>query len=697
MATKYLISGNWSANGSWSTTSSAGPANTTAPTVNDDVIFDAGSGACSIDVGAFCRSFDLTGGGSSNYANTLTHPNFLVNIGTSTAPPGGVALKWPTSGWTYNATNAGARFAFSTTINNNTQTVDFGGQTISRVTFTPSATGGIIQLVNHGFACSGQSPQIGVIRGTLDTNGQTVTATTIQITAANTLVLGASTINITGTGTAWDNQSTTTITAGTSTINLSGAAANFKGGAKTYATVNFTGSGVQGILDSGNTFGTLTRTGTAAKTDGFAVSSLTCTGTFTMNSNSITNRLYLTSQQWGTAATITANAYVGDNVDFSDITAAGSGSPFTGTSLGNGLGNTNVTTTTPVTRYGVVAGNWSSTATWSATSGGSGGASVPLPQDTVILNSSSAAGTYMIDVPIAGASLDCTGFTRTLDSNVNFAFYGDFKLVNGMTAVGVSDRAIFRGRSTHNTDPANKALGGLEICSPGGTYTLQNDWLTGSTSNSLTLTAGTFNANDKNMSFGQVQLSLVAVPAFNTRVYNVGNGNLTLQATGTMWDTTVATGLTVNVTSSSTLIIAGSSAAQKNIIPGSVVMPNVSVNGAGTGLISFGTGTYGVISVNINPKTIRFTSAGTATISDLIAVGTAGNLISITASVPGTAATISKASGVVSGDYLSIQDSAATGGASFYAGANSTNVSGNTGWTFTAPPAGNTKSFFLFM
>jgi hypothetical protein len=34
-----------------------------------------------------------------------------------------------------------------------------------------------------------------------------------------------------------------------------------------------------------------------------------------------------------------------------------------------------------------------------------------------------------------------------------------------------------------------------------------------------------------------------------------------------------------------------------------------------------------------------------------------------------------------------LKDNTATGGATFYAGANSTNVSGNTGWTFTAPSA----------
>ena len=51
------------------------------------------------------------------------------------------------------------------------------------------------------------------------------------------------------------------------------------------------------------------------------------------------------------------------------------------------------------------------------------------------------------------------------------------------------------------------------------------------------------------------------------------------------------------------------------------------------------------------------------------------------------AATLSKASGVVACDWLAISDNVATGGATFYAGANSTQGANVTGWLFTDPPA----------
>jgi len=71
---------------------------------------------------------------------------------------------------------------------------------------------------------------------------------------------------------------------------------------------------------------------------------------------------------------------------------------------------------------------------------------------------------------------------------------------------------------------------------------------------------------------------------------------------------------------------------------------------------------------------------------------------SITFTYTGTQSTLSKSSGTVSVDYLSIGNSIATGGATWYAGANSVDVGNNTGWIFTAPPAPstNTGNFFLF-
>lgn len=86
--------------------------------------------------------------------------------------------------------------------------------------------------------------------------------------------------------------------------------------------------------------------------------------------------------------------------------------------------------------------------------------------------------------------------------------------------------------------------------------------------------------------------------------------------------------------------------------------------------------------------TITFEAGSTTIVTDFTIQGVAGNLVTINSSVPGTQFTLSKSSGTVSTDYLIIQDSNATGGATWDA-SNGTNVDlgNNSGWYFTTPPS----------
>jgi hypothetical protein len=77
-------------------------------------------------------------------------------------------------------------------------------------------------------------------------------------------------------------------------------------------------------------------------------------------------------------------------------------------------------------------------------------------------------------------------------------------------------------------------------------------------------------------------------------------------------------------------------------------------------------------------------------VSNFSLAGTAGNLVTINSSTPGTQFTLSKSSGTVNAQFLAIQDSNATGGAIWNA-LFSTNLGNNTGWIF---PGGN--MFLMF-
>jgi hypothetical protein len=83
MATKYFMNGgvdsNWASATNWSTTSSAGPNNTTKATASDQATFDAGSPACTVSATEAAGSLIMTG-----YNNTITHNAQLTVSGNIT-------------------------------------------------------------------------------------------------------------------------------------------------------------------------------------------------------------------------------------------------------------------------------------------------------------------------------------------------------------------------------------------------------------------------------------------------------------------------------------------------------------------------------------------------------------------------------------------------------------------------------------
>ncbi|MBL0310939.1 MAG: T9SS type A sorting domain-containing protein [Bacteroidetes bacterium] len=89
---------------------------------------------------------------------------------------------------------------------------------------------------------------------------------------------------------------------------------------------------------------------------------------------------------------------------------------------------------------------------------------------------------------------------------------------------------------------------------------------------------------------------------------------------------------------------------------------------------------------------IRFTPGRTYTLSsgktqtvlgDMIISGTGSFPVRIQSSTSGSQSTFYKSTGTVCVDYVRLSDNNATGGALFYAGTNSEDLGGNTGWNFT--------------
>jgi hypothetical protein len=220
-------------------------------------------------------------------------------------------------------------------------------------------------------------------------------------------------------------------------------------------------------------------------------------------------------------------------------------------------------------------------------------------------------------------------------------------------------------------------------------------------SSTMTATAGTLTLGSGGMS-----ATTMTVSGSTARTINLGSGTITLTSTGTVWNAATTTNMTFNA-GTSTITPTNTSGTSKTLALGGLTYSTISIPTGSSGTITLSgnntigtltaaaTGTGAILITGSNsitnwtgagPRTFTLTTGTTQTVTNWNVNGTAGNLVTIQSSSSGVSAALSKASGTVSADYLSLKDSAAAGGASWYAGANSTNVSGNTGWIFTAPP-----------
>ncbi len=649
--------GNWTSGAAW--------IGGIAPTAADDAQITVATTSITIDSGAVCRSADFNG-----CTGTVTHSaGVILTIGDGTAGASNIALRLA-SGMTYTKSNATTSAITFASTSATVQTITLAGKTTGNIIF--SGVGGSWQVQD---TWTSTSIVVTHNSGTLDLNGQTISWSSFASASGltRTLTLGASPITLGLSGTAWNTSVSAglTMTTNTATVTCTGNSATFNSGSINYNGTSLTMTGTQTTSFSGSpTLANLTRTVASGQSGGFSISgSPVMTGAFTVTGNSAIVRVLITSSVIGTVRTITVGSVSLTNVDFADITASGA-TPWTGTSMGNALGNTNITFDTPATQTHTASagGNWSDVTKWTSR--------IPLPQDNVIIDVNTT-GTITADMPRLGADITFAGFTGTADfSAIANSIYGSITLGSGMTITGTQALTI-RGRSALNiTSNTKQFTQAVSFSAPSSTYTLIDAF---STAGIFTVTIGTFTAG----SFGITALDVLVSGG---TLSSTGTITLTDTATSTIWSRTAGT-LSL---SSSTIVIASSSTNVRTFGGGGQTYGTLTYTVAGStgGLDVTGANTFSTINFSdvTNARTLRFTAATTTTITSSFNVnGTSGKLMSIS-SITAATHTLSKSSGVVSCDYLSLTNSIATGGAAWYAGANSTNVSGNTGWMFAAPP-----------
>lgn len=692
MTTYYAVAtGNWSSSSVWSTTS-GGSGGAGVPTASDDVILNAASGSITVTVNGTS--------GSPSLGLTLTCTGFTgtLSFGTNSymTISGNITF---VAGMTLSSVSPVQPGTLIQKGSNSTLTT--GGQTLPSL--QPAAQSSGTWNLADDLTCGTITWNIGASSTTINTNNHNINCSGWGFSNAPTAVnLGTSTITCSG-SLSWRGGTIN----GTAAINCTymtiySALSSGSFGAVTMSQLS--GADIYLYSSSGITMSSLNMTNSSSTGSRvFLQGSLTISGTLTMAGTS-SKRILMMSNKAGTNVTVSSGTNAITYTDFCNITGAGAASwnlsSITGGS-GDCGGNSGITFTSATTCYMKTGVNSNySDSIWYTTSGGSTPTRVPLIQDTAVIdnNSFTASGKT---ISLAGICAIGTIDTSTTTTNHTFNI--------GENSQTYHFGSIILGS---HTTPSN-SYGSLNIINAKSSTTLT---LSGNFTSTNDLSNGVYIWNPN--SNGTIAFSSVTICSTNTNnaVTIVGQGTVTFSGTVTMSGFYVngAGGITPDYTSgtvsislgsstlnlnsnstlvngfsnvtagTSTIVVTDTTAAAKTLSLGGQTFYNLTINGAASaGAVTIsGSNTFNTLKLDPN-SSVKFTSGTTQTVTNFDARGTSGNVITIQSTSAGSAATISKSSGTVSCNYLSLKDSTATGGATFYAGASSTNVSGNSGWIFT--------------
>lgn len=716
--------GNWSDTARWSL-ESGGTGGQVVPTSVDDVIFDANSGATSytmtMNVLARCKSFTMSGPatGTLTWAGTSTlvvHGNFtLAATGVTRSFSGehriilsGTANS--TNSFTTNGVALGSGTVFRTSLVlagynvtwNQQSAIILGEQNLHFLYFRTGTY-------------NSNSYDMGILGG-------------IGVDEwPSALNLGSSNVTLQNTNPLYHSKSAPassrnfTFNAGTSTINITNmSSSSWRGPIQFYNVVY----GVAGTgIESGNpiTFGIGTETYNnltiARLSSGAGYTTVNLPNNITVNGSLIISgtvnplrRVFIRSNTIGTQITLTCNSFQDlVDVDFRDINLVSESGPVSGTRLGDVKGNTGIIFASPKTVYWTAStGNqWMSAATpalWStAPEQPRALENHPLPQDTAVINDTAPASGQTISLTVGGfgdliiPTLDLS--QRTLPINIsigtnNVLVTGNLTYSNSATLV-TSATFRFIGRNQQYITSAGKSIASnFIIASPGGEVILLDSLTIG---NSITVTAGTFNANNYNVTASGVAASTIT--ALST--INLGNDSTwTLSGGGGIWNTP-SVGLTIAGTATMNVTFSGN----KSFNASSLNYSGLTLNIAGAGALTItGNNTFKNITntyKSTGAASIIF-GATTQRVEKFEASGEPGRLLTIQGTSGANPATL-----ILTGstkpnlDYLNISNIRAYPLTdTWYAGNNSTNL-GSLGFSFTTaaePPAAqqNQNFFMLF-
>jgi len=308
------------------------------------------------------------------------------------------------------------------------------------------------------------------------------------------------------------------------------------------------------------------------------------------------------------------------------------------------------------------SGTWdtTSTANWSATTGGAGGASAPTSADQAIFNTLSGGGVVTLSENVTVQSFLPSGFSGTIDFDSN------------IVSVAGNALSVYTGSTSHAMT-GNPRVNLIYVNGAGTRTITAGVGVTEANAVSFNVVSGSDIVSLSGN--GSRLMSLTFQPAFTgsfTRASSSGLfGSLTLHSGMTF--TATANTFTFAATTPQTITTGGitvDTTLQFNGIGGVWSLQDAFNHGV----------TRSLIFVN---GTIKLKNSVTSTVGVFVTSGATQKFLQST--LAGTQATLSQASGTVSSSYLTIKDINATGGATWQAFTTNNNVDAgnNSGWDFS--------------
>lgn len=288
-------------------------------------------------------------------------------------------------------------------------------------------------------------------------------------------------------------------------------------------------------------------------------------------------------------------------------------------------------------------------------------------------------------------NIDFTGFTGTwVNSATNMS--GSLTLGSGMTATAGANNLTFENGAAMGVTYNSVQMERPFIMNGTGTFKLTEDTnLVPSTTNrNFTLTAGGLDLQSFKLRCGQF-VSNVA----NTRTMTLGSGTIELTNSSNAFN--IASGSLSLDAGTSTIKFVAVDASLATFIGAGLTWYNLwFARGTDTGTCAItGANTFNDIKDDgTAAHAITFPNS-TTTVKTLTLDKGSGANITLQRTGGSGNWTLSKASGIVSLDYVTISNGLTAGGALYYAGPNSTDGGGNVGWIFTNPNPGGFAAFFL--